>query len=526
MAHRIEDPKIERMVSLHESFHHDLNVSTSFGMALTGWAMLGLRDGKREVEWMMQMMAALKEARGVHERFATFLSLTVIMEEYGGQVEHYLDDHGPYLGYYRDLERLTAVMGSSTFMRVNMALAICYLCFQAPLVLSCCQKKWKPCRDIISLSSPERRFETIVKIHGQGGWNQWFEQAERALKDLPLWSEVLRMGIAAPTGGAHCESDCDELSESLIEHFYGWLRGKLLQHGHDTLEWNGHQAHVDSMIETITATAPEGGIEGAFRSPKAEAFDSRLELFAHEVFENLPVKPLLSLRSFGDGTWRKEEYHLGVESPYLHISLFNSEYVRSSFEIKEGGYLLGNLKHVVMLRTRDTTGVNQQAVVFQEPDELARFICRETESTIIALAHTGPMMQREFAEKWLPLLFGRCFVAALFNHSPFAQLQNWVARQALTLKSCQLEYSQGTMYREAAAFLVSDFRTVFLFAGSLNQTHALHTYIEENESLKSHVSYDAAPFRSIGRPLMSSLDEVFLGLYDFPLSGELGGQFC
>ncbi len=120
------DPAGDRDVSIHESFHHRLDRSTTFGAVMVAYA--GLVDsgvGSRE------RLAQLRDTcRTVHESAATYLTSLSLgrLDDRSGLSPH-------YRRYHAGMDSLVGGEGTPAWLRFHMALGTARACLQ-PDVMS------------------------------------------------------------------------------------------------------------------------------------------------------------------------------------------------------------------------------------------------------------------------------------------------------------------------------------------------------------------------------------------------------
>ena len=138
------DPAGDRDASIHESFHHRLDRSTTFGAVMVAYA--GLVDagvGSRE------RLAQLRDTcRTVHESAATYLTSLSLgrLEDRSGLSPH-------YRRYHAGMDSLVGGEGTPAWLRFHVALGAARACLQ-PDVMSAI-RYLRPGRDR-SIVVPER----------------------------------------------------------------------------------------------------------------------------------------------------------------------------------------------------------------------------------------------------------------------------------------------------------------------------------------------------------------------------------
>lgn len=104
---RVEEgasPQLARMVSIHESFHGQLNDSTAMGTLLHGLAWV-VRNRPEDDALRGRLHGPVSRCRQLHEAYATWLSLLVVAE--GRPDTGLLGGDPRYLGWFERADGLT-----------------------------------------------------------------------------------------------------------------------------------------------------------------------------------------------------------------------------------------------------------------------------------------------------------------------------------------------------------------------------------------------------------------------------------
>jgi len=125
---------LPRMVSMHESLHHDLNNATIYGLMLQCFSYLR-QEAKADTEsYSTQLDILLERCRITHEVYATGVSFMMAAEDITDKLAKELLSHdSPYLQFYYYAARLVKGL-DHLFYRQQALVVILRLCFQSSII--------------------------------------------------------------------------------------------------------------------------------------------------------------------------------------------------------------------------------------------------------------------------------------------------------------------------------------------------------------------------------------------------------
>ena len=437
-----------RFVSLHESFHADLNDSTAFGTLLHLVAYL-VRSGA-ETRYAALLDDLILACRRTHECFATSLAL-LVMEASGADGQLLLDAYPAYRHHAAVGEELVRAF-RGRWLRYHAVTAATRACMQSSVVarIAAVGLGSFTAADLLRLERPDERLRLLRGRLDPTFWEQVLAGARAAAPDLPGWAEIAAEERGGEPFAAGFEERHDLLSRRTMEAFYASVAAELDAGGAPTLPFDGHVAFVAPLVEQAARLAPAGAARGGLPRPWAGEDRDALMLRSFETerlvlserrmrarFTPIREVPLERWAALTAGAGRDEHFFLAVrladriveqyEAPDDEAAFLNGLGSRPVVTLRRSGRLPDSgervVEHFVLDRPEDL-------------DALAGAIAAadaggERERPLVASLSMAAAGDDEWVASWFPRLRECARVTMLVDLSPARHFDAWLRRDEL-----------------------------------------------------------------------------------------------
>lgn len=269
------DARVARMVSLHETFHGQLNDTSAMGTLLHGLAWV-VRNRKDDVALRTLLEGLIGRCRHLHEAYATWLSLHVVGR--GQPPLELLDGNERYLAWFA---RANAVASGlhGPYLRYHAVAAALRACMQGPDLAIALDRGLDRLRlaDLPAAAAPDALFRQLAARLTPDLWTRAFAAAREARPDLPGWEVIEANERYATLYDAALAEEHDETSTWLMICFHEAARSVLPV---PVLDFDGHLPLVQPLIKAAEALLPAGPVRVPLRAaapgqtPEAELVGS------------------------------------------------------------------------------------------------------------------------------------------------------------------------------------------------------------------------------------------------------------
>jgi hypothetical protein len=465
-----------RLVTVHEALHAVLNDTTAFGALLAACAVLAKVVGG---PYKLALKTLVEQCRGVHEAFATFQSLWLVV---AGDTS-YLSGYPRYLRWYKDASELVPV--PDHMRRKEMMLeAAARVCMQAP-VLTRLTGETAVIADALPPPAgerPDERFALLHRVADAKFWARAWDQCAVAVSDTPLWEalEASDHDVALRP-----ETYDDAFSEPLAtcaHLLYSAVAALLAEHGLATLEYDGHRDPLTDVIAFVEREAPAARGMLLDSSDERGVQEETFELWRRErlVVRERP-RPAV-VRRFNDVLQdRQIAVLLSGEGERMHVfaSVRPTHRLLEQFAVGDAdASWLGSRGSAPVVTIRSDNADQVELTVVDEPAQLSRLAAVLPAPLVIyanvSLACLGDLTWRRH---WSRALH-RARLTGLFDLSPMAQVNLWRNEHQ------KLRYAQATIRdgngepADLMVWMVGDTNLPLLLVCTSVTSDILRQYIE------------------------------------------------
>ncbi|MCD0453776.1 hypothetical protein LO762_32015 [Actinocorallia sp. API 0066] len=411
-----------RLVTVHEALHATLNDCTAFGTGLAGYAVLAL-DGDAHREALVRLVGM---CRGVHEAFATFMSIWLVSGDVG-----LLEGYRPYQGWYRDASDLVPIPDHhrSKEMMVEAAVRVC---MQSPALRTLIDNGLSvgAVAEIPRLERPDVRFRLLHEATDAAFWNRAWERCEEAVGSTTAWEALIAAqddpALRPSTYADEYQADWRTVAHILHEEVAGVLRGL----GAHVLQYDGHRESTAALISAVEAAAPHARGRLVASSETASADDESFETWRRERLvvrsEPRPAKlhRLADLARDGHVVLLSEhggEHHVFASARPAYRLLRQFSFEEDDHRLlRESGQ-----GTVVAVHSAATAGGQVELILVPEPRHL-RSITKAWRGRPAVLVNVAlsSLADHPWRDRWSKDLV-RTRLTGLLDLSPFAQFDAW-----------------------------------------------------------------------------------------------------
>ena len=428
-----------RLVTVHEALHAALNDTTAFGVLLAACAVLGQVAGD---EYEAALRRLVGQCRGVHEAFATFQSLWLVV---AGDMS-YLSGYPRYQRWYQDASDLVPIP-DHTRRKEMMLEAAARACMQAPVLAGItgdaplAADTWtRPASE-----RPDERFALLHRVADGKFWDRAWDECIEAVSGTPL-EEVLKASDSDVSRRQETYDDAlDEPLATCAHVLYSAVATLLAEHGAVTLDYDGHREFLAAVIASVEQEAPAASGLLLASSDERGVAEETFEMWRRERLV-LRERPRAAVVRRFDDVLRNRQVPALLSGAGDRMHVFAS--VRPARRLLQQFAVAGDGESwldargpspVVTVRSSAVDADNVELTVIDEPAQLARLIGALPEQLTlhvnISLACLGDLAWRGH---WARAL-RRTRVTGLIDLSPMAQVNAWRAEHE------ELRYAQATI---------------------------------------------------------------------------------
>jgi len=239
-----------RLVTVHEALHAALNDTTAFGVLMAACAVLAQVAGGQHEPALKRLVG---QCRGVHEAFATFQSLWLVV---AGDMS-YLSSYPRYLRWYQDASDLVPL--PDHMRRKEMMLeAAARVCMQSPVLIRLTGETpvfadaWAPC----ARERPDERFALLHRVADAKFWTRAWDECAAVVSDTPLWAALEASDHDVSLRQETYGDALDEPLATCAHLLYSAVAALLAEHGFSTLDYDGHRNYLADVIASVEREAP------------------------------------------------------------------------------------------------------------------------------------------------------------------------------------------------------------------------------------------------------------------------------
>jgi hypothetical protein len=429
-----------RLVTVHEALHAALNDTTAFGVLLAVCAVLGQVAGD---EYEAALRRLVGQCRGVHEAFATFQSLWLVV---AGDMS-YLSGYPRYKRSYQDASDLVPIP-DHTRRKEMMLEAAARACMQAPVLAGISGEAplaadtWtRPASE-----RPDERFALLHRVADGNFWDRAWDECIAAVSGTPL-EEVLKASDSDVSRRQETYDDAlDEPLATCAQVLYSAVATLLAEHGAVTLDYDGHREFLAAVIASVERQAPAASGLLLASSDERGVAEETFEMWRRERLV-LRERPRAAVVRRFDDVLRNRQVPalLSGAGDRMHVffaSVRPARRLLQQFAVAGDGESWLDARGpspVVTVRSSAVDADDVELTVIDEPTQLARLIGalpkQLTLHVNISLACLGDLAWRGH---WARAL-RRTRVTGLIDLSPMAQVNAWRAEHE------ELRYAQATI---------------------------------------------------------------------------------
>lgn len=283
-----EDGLSDKLSSLHEWTHHELNNCTSYGLLLTYFAFLARHADADRQEFGRKLQQLVAACLVSHEVYATWHSVELMSGVF--PMERLLETLPPdYVAYYRLGEGLVGEIESS-FLRQQAFQTIVRSCFEAPAFAQIDVKR----SDRFELASirgrdlPDNRLRLISKRITPGLFTTWSQEYCDSVDDGAIQTALKR---------TRREDFFDlplEESDAALAKFLLWLSQKwrawLAEFGLGVNEYESHLNMVGILVDDMNSRCSTAAVAHPLRATSTP-HDSAAILLQQMESEVVQLRP-------------------------------------------------------------------------------------------------------------------------------------------------------------------------------------------------------------------------------------------
>ena len=239
-----------RLVTVHEALHAALNDTTAFGVLMAACAVLGQSAGGQHE---LTLKALVGQCRGVHEAFATYQSLWLVV---AGDMSC-LSGYPQYLRWYKDASDLIP-LPDHTRRKEMMLEAAARVCMQAPVLTRLTGHASVPADAwaVPAGERPDERFALLHRVADARFWTRAWEECAAVVSDTPLWAALEASDRDVSLRPETYGDAFDEPLAACAHLLYSSVAALLAKHGLATLDYDGHRSYLAEVIAAVEREAP------------------------------------------------------------------------------------------------------------------------------------------------------------------------------------------------------------------------------------------------------------------------------
>jgi hypothetical protein len=468
-----------RLVTVHEALHAALNDTTAYGVLLAACSALVQTERS---SYEQELARLVGQCRGVHEAFATFQSLWLVV---AGDLS-YLDGYPRYQRWYRDARDLVPLPDSSR--RKEMMLeAAARACMQAPVLdrliagpdnLS---HAWAPpARD-----RPDERFAMLHRTADANFWSHAWARCAAAVSGTPLWAALEASDHDVTSRPETYDDAYAEPLATCAHLLYDSVARLLGEQGADTLDYDGHRSKLDEVVAIVEAVSPAARGLLIPSSDKRTVREESYEMWRRErlVLRDRPL--LATVRRFSEVVADRQIPALlsgGGEKLHVFASVRPADRLVDQFALDQSAQRwLAEQGSAPIVTVRSTSDRSEaiDLTVLDDPYELVALSKsvpkRLAVHVNVSLACLG---DRAWRDRWSRAL-RRTRLTGLVDLSSMAQLKLWHD------EGQRFSYAQATVHdvqsvpAELMVWLVGDTNLPLLLVCTSVTGDVLKKYIED-----------------------------------------------
>jgi hypothetical protein len=238
-----------RLVTVHEALHVALNDTTAYGVLLAACSALARSNGGQYEAALLRLVG---QCRGVHEAFATFQSLWLVV---AGDAS-YLMGYPRYQRWYRDSSDLIP-LPDHTRRKEMMLEAAARACMQAPVLDRIVSgatdfASWAP----PASERPDERFALLHRVAGAGFWTRAWAACAATVSGTALWAALEASDHDVMVRPETYNDAFAEPLATCAHLLYGAVAGLLAEHGAVTLDYDEHRTRLAEIIGAVEVASP------------------------------------------------------------------------------------------------------------------------------------------------------------------------------------------------------------------------------------------------------------------------------
>jgi len=467
-----------RLVTVHEALHAALNDTTAFGVLVAACAVLGQVAGGEHEAALKRLVG---QCRGVHEAFATFQSLWLVV---AGDMS-YLSGYPRYRHWYKDASDLVPI--PDHMRRTEMMLeAAARACMQAPVLTRLggeaplSADAWAP----PASERPDERFALLHRVADGKFWDRAWDECIEVVSDTPLRAALEASDSDISLRSQTYDDALDEPLATCAHVLYSAVVTLLAEHGAATLDYDGHRDYLAAVIASVEREAPAARGFLLASSDERGVAEETFEMWRRErlVLRERP-RPAV-VRRFEDVRRDRQVSALlsgAGERMHVFASVRSARRLLEQFAVggADASWLGGRgSSPVVTVRSSAVDTDRVELTVIDEPAQLSRLMAALPKPLVahvnISLACLGDLTWRNHWSRALR----RARVTGLLDLSPMAQVNVWRAEHE------ELRYAQATIQdadgdpAELMVWMVGDTNLPLLLVCTSVTSDILRQYIE------------------------------------------------
>lgn len=418
------DPRVARMVSLHETFHGQLNDSSAMGTLLHGLAwVVRNRPDAPHLEALLRGLVG--RCRNVHETYATWLSLLVVGQ--GQPATELLAGNALYSSWFRRGEQLAGELRGG-YLRYHAVSAGLRACMQGEEIRTVLDRGLDQVRlaDLPAARAPDALFRHLLHHRPWGLWSEALRHARAARPELPGWDLIAASQEQPDLYYEAMAAELDETSSWLMTCFHD-AAASVLPPTAGVTDFNGHLPYVEPLIHAAQALLPPGPVRVPLRAA-APGETPEAEIIAAFKGERLVLRePPLTAGIVAPIDQVEPEHLVAGTGPHAHLFLWAAANRRWR---KQHRWPLGGPadddEPLTALRKVVAAGEQRELQVFPCPGsaELARaHQALGGSMPVVACVSMAVYGNESWSRQWLPALREATLLAVLVDLDPFHHLE-------------------------------------------------------------------------------------------------------